>query len=330
MLRIASADHVDDLVVNHARKDVLRISADDTIADALRQAQQSDTSGRIVYFYVVDEQERLQGVLPTRRLLLNPPDTCIADIMEPKVIALPATATLVEACELFMTHRLLALPVVDREQRLLGVVDVELYTDKLSDLVRWKESADVFQLIGVRLEQVRRVTAAAAFRGRFPWLTCNLISGLACAFLAASYQGILNQVILLATFIPIILTLAESVSMQSLTLALQYQAAGPWQWGTAWRAFRRESIISLLLGMAGGAVVGAVVWAWQRQPAVAAAIAAAICASVMVDGVLGLCVPMALRILRRDPKFASGPIALAITDFATLSCYFSLATWGLS
>jgi len=330
MLRMATVDHVDDLVVNYARRDVLRISAGDTIHDALDRAQHGSLGGRIVYFYVVDDQDRLQGVLPTRRLLLNPPDTRIAEIMEPNVITLPSTATLVEACELFMTHRLLALPVVDRERRLLGVVDVEIYTDKLSDLVRWKESADVFQRIGVRLEQVRRVAAAAAFRGRFPWLTCNILSGLACALLATHFEGILNQAIVLATFIPIILTLAESVSMQSLTLALQCQAAGPWQWATAWRAIRRESIISLLLGMAGGGVVGAVVWSWQREPAVAVVIATAICASMVVAGLLGLGVPMTLRVLRRDPKFASGPIALAITDFATLSAYFVLATWGLS
>jgi magnesium transporter len=329
MLRMASVDHVDDLVVNYARQDVLRISPRDTIQDALDQAQHGTLGGRIVYFYVVDEQGRLQGVLPTRRLLLNPPSTRIAEIMESNVIALPANATLVEACELFMTHRLLALPVVDREQRLLGVVDVEIYTDKLSDLVRWKESADVFQRIGVRLEQVRRVAATAAFRGRFPWLTCNILSGLACALLATCYQGILNQAIVLATFIPIILTLAESVSMQSLTLALQYQASGPWQWATAWRAVRRESSISLLLGLAGGGLVGAVVWSWQRQPAIAVVIATAICASMLLAGLLGLIVPMALRILQRDPKFASGPIALAITDFVTLSCYFALATWGL-
>jgi magnesium transporter len=329
MLRKASVDLIDDLVVNHARKDAVRISARDTIAQALQHAQHNGTAGRIVYFYVVDDQGRLTGVLPTRRLLLNPPDTAIADIMERNVVTLPATATLVEAGEVFMAHRLLALPVVDQKRRLLGVIDVEFYTEQLSDLVRWKENEHVFQLIGVRLAHVRRASAGAVFGRRFPWLLCNIVGGLACALLAERFQGLLDHVIALALFIPIVLSLAESVSIQSLTLALQFHTAGPLRVGTLLRVCRQEALVGLLLGGAAGGLVGLVVWAWQRQPAVAVAIGGAISSSVLAAALLGLCVPMALRALQRDPKVASGPIALAFTDLATLSCYFGLAACWL-
>ncbi len=327
--RAASVDLADDLVVNHARNDMLRISTEDTIADALDRAQHNHAAGRIVYFYVVDERGRLAGVLPTRRLLLNPPETRIADIMERNVIALPLNATLSQACELFMAHRLLALPVVDGERRLLGVVDVELYTDKLSDLIRWKENEDVFQLIGVRLAYVRRASTLAAFRGRFPWLLCNIVGGLACAALSASFQSVLDHVILLALFIPIVLSLAESVSIQSLTLALQFHTSGRFRLATALRICRQEAFTGLLLGLASGGLVGLAVWAWQRQALVAAAIGGAITASMCAAALLGLLVPVLLRALQRDPKVASGPIALTITDLATLSCYFGLAACWL-
>jgi len=330
MLRAASVELVDDLVVNHARTDVPRVSAADTVADALEKARQDQAVGRIVYFYVIDAEGRLAGVLPTRRLIMAPADSPVAEIMERNVISLPATATLLEACEALMAHRLLALPVVDNKRRFLGVVDVELYTDRVSDLLRWKENEDVFQLIGVRLASVRRASAVAAFRGRFPWLFCNIVGGLACAALASQFQGILDQVILLALFIPIVLSLAESVSIQSLTLALQFHAATPMRLGAALRAARDEAAIGILLGLAGGTLVGLAVWAWHRQAAVATAIGGAVSASMLVATLLGLSVPMALRALQRDPKVASGPIALAATDLATLSCYFGLAAWWLS
>lgn len=329
MLRMASVDLVDDLAVNHARKDVLRISSRDTVADALRRARHDRFAGHIVYFYVVDEQGRLAGVLPTRRLLMAPARKSVAELMERNLVTLPATATLVEACEALMTHRLLAIPVVDGRRQFLGVVDVELYTDKVSDLVRWKENQDLFQLIGVRLASVRRASATEAFRGRFPWLLCNIVGGLACALLASSFQGVLDRLVVLAMFIPIVLSLAESVSIQSLTLALQFHAAMPFRLGALVRAGHDEAATGLLLGISGGGLVGLAVWAWQREAAVAAAIGGAIGASMLVAALLGLSVPIVLRALQRDPKVASGPIALAITDLATLCCYFGLATWWL-
>ena len=185
---------------------------DQTLGEAVAQIQQQEVGGRIVYFYVVDREQRLQGVLPIRRVLLNPPETPVADVMVRNVVALPATATLVDACEHFMLHRFLALPIVDENRRILGVVDVELYTDEISDLARREESEDVFQLIGVRLAEVQQASPLAAFRRRFPWLLCNVAGGLACAILAWQFEGVLDEVIVLSLFIPVVLSVAESVA----------------------------------------------------------------------------------------------------------------------
>src|SRR5215471_9047148 len=87
--------------------------------------------GRIIYFYVVDDEGRLSGVVPTRRLLLSAPEAPLADIMVRQVVAIPATATVLDACEFFTLHRLLAFPVVDEQRRIVGLVDVEMYTDEL-------------------------------------------------------------------------------------------------------------------------------------------------------------------------------------------------------
>src|SRR5580658_7402775 len=113
------------------RHDLACLEAEQTVGDSLAMIRQQPPTGRIIYFYVVDSELRLVGVLPTRRLLLSPPDKIISEIMITQVIAIPETATVLEACEFFTLHRLLAFPVVDARHRIIGVVDIELYTKEL-------------------------------------------------------------------------------------------------------------------------------------------------------------------------------------------------------
>lgn len=295
----------------------------------MARVQGSPVEGRIVYFYVVDEDRRLQGVVPTRRLLLSAPETAVADIMQRNVITLPATATLLDACEFFTMHRLMALPVVDEEHRMLGVVDVELYTDEVSDLADRRESESVFQLIGVRLAQVRQASIPTAVRRRSPWLLCNVSGGLACAYLASLYEQVLAEVVVLAMFIPVVLTLAESVSIQSLTLTLQVHPVGRFQWRKVLWAVRREAMVSMLLGLGCGGLVGLVAGFWQGRSLVGLCIALSIALAVTTGALFGLLVPTVLRALQRDPKPAAGPIALAMTDITALFYYLALAAMVL-
>jgi magnesium transporter len=317
--------HFNEPITRHVHQNFVRLFVGETVGEALRRLQRGPVEGRIVYFYVVDEEDRLEGVLPTRSLLLNPPQTPLADIVERNTIAIPEDATLLDACEFFIQHRLLALPVVDRQRRIVGVLDVELYTDEISELVRKEEYDDVFQIIGVRLARLRKAPILTVFRGRFPWLLCNVAGGLACAALASLFEGVLDEVVVLAMFIPVVLALGESVSIQSLTLAVEIHDAGKPRWGEVLRRLRREAIVGLLLGLACGAIVGIAAMAQHRVPSVALVILASIALSVTTAAVLGLSLPIALRAARRDPAVASGPIVLAMTDIATLLYYLGLA-----
>ena len=151
------------------RTELARLRVDHTVGEALAALRQSPPPARIVYFYVVDDDDRLKGVIPARGLLLSPPETPIADIMLRSVIAIPSEATVLDACEFFVLHRFLAFPVVDAERRLIGAIDVELYTDELRDLGGGLND-DLFQLIGVHLAWARatqpvRAPSAAASRG---------------------------------------------------------------------------------------------------------------------------------------------------------------------
>jgi magnesium transporter len=318
-----------ELALAHARSDFPRIQAGQTIADALAAVQRSQIGSRIVYFYVLDDQERLVGVVPTRRLLLNPPETPIASIMVISVIHLPADATLLDACEMFLLHRLLALPIVDEQGRMLGVIDVDEYTDELSELGRDEQAQDIFQLIGVRVALLRHASLPALFRNRFPWLLANIGGGLACAAIGGVFQATLDQILALALFIPVVLALAESVAVQSLTLTLQAQHGSRIDWASVLKSLARELPVGIALGTACGILVAAVAWLWQGQPGVAACILVSILLSVTTATVLGLLVPSAMLAAQRDPKVASGPLTLAVADMLTMVYYLGLATWWL-
>jgi magnesium transporter len=318
-----------DTVLQHMRTNPARLNIDQTVGQALETIRQSPPPARIVYFYVVDSDGRLQGVIPTRGLLLSPPEMHIRDIMLPKVVAIPASATVLEACEFFVFHRFLAFPIVDPQRHLVGSIDVELYTDELRDLGGGLDDS-LFQLIGVHLARAKRIGVFSSFHNRFTWLLCNLVGGVICAFLCGFFEADLKNAVALALFIPVVLSLGESVSIQSLSLSLQRLHGKPPSWLAIGRRIWTESLVGLLLGTASGLLVGAIALLWIGKLSMVGCILGGIVAGVTCAAVTGVLVPNLLHRLKLDPRVAAGPIALAVADIITLLCYFELARMLLS
>jgi magnesium transporter len=303
---------------------------DQTVGAGLEAIRQCPPEGRIVYFYVVDEQNRLQGVVPTRRLLLSPQDARVADVMERRLVTIPQTATIQDACELFAMHRLLGFPVVDDQRRIVGVIDVDLYTRELGELEQAERSDDLFQLIGVHASAARpQASILYAFRQRFPWLLCNIACGIISALLLGLFKTELERVIALATFIPVVLNLAESVSTQSVSLALERLHGERPTVRLICSRLQSEILTGLLLGMASGGAIGLTALIWLGQFRVLLVLLGGIAGGVACSAVVGAAMPILVRLFRRDPRVAAGPIALASADVITLLVYCNLARWIL-
>ncbi|MCS7167212.1 MAG: CBS domain-containing protein [Gemmatales bacterium] len=310
-------------VTNWMRRDFAVLHAEQTVAEAIESLRCQRLQSRIIYLYVLDDQGRLRGVVPTRRLLLSPPQTRIADIMVTKVITIPAQATLLDACEFFVLHRYLAFPVVDEEGHMLGVVDIELYAQERVELEqRWD---DLFQLVGVHLAAARQTEPWQAFRARFPWLTCNVVGGLLAAWLSGIFQEDIRSAVALALFIPVVLSLAEAVSMQSVSLILQLLHLRSVSWYLLFGRLWREVQTGALLGLATGLLVSLAALVWPGHWPVALTVLGGISLGVLLGACLGVTVPTVLRLLHLDPRVAAGPLALTMTDLATLLAYFSFA-----
>ena len=320
---------LNDPVAHHMRTDFARLHTNQTIAEALVSIREMPPEGRIIYFYVVDDENRLKGVVPVRRLLLNSPDKSVGDIMVRDVITLPKTATVLDACEFFIFHRLLAFPVVDEKHCLMGIVDVELYTDELTDLDRREGNDELFQLIGVHLTDAQQASPLTAFRNRFPWLMANIAGGILAAFLSGVFKAELQKAVALALFIPVVLALAESVSIQSLSLALQVLRGKKPTMQAILKKLRSEVVTGIFLGVASGAAVAMVALLWLSQVRVVVCLMGGIAGGVTCAAVIGVSMPNIIRLLHREPQVAAGPVALASTDMVTLLIYFSLARWLL-
>jgi magnesium transporter len=314
----------EDPITLHMRTDVNPLRMGQTVGEVLAELRAHPPEERIHYFYVVDEEGRIRGVVPTRRMLISGLDQPIETVMIPRVVTLPETATVLDACEMFTLHKFLAFPVVDREGRLRGVVDVGLYTDEVTDLAERSAVEEMFQLVGVRLEQARLGGPGRAAWVRFPWLLCNVAGGILAALLSGMFQEVLDRYLVLALFIPVVLTLSESVAIQSVSLAVQTIRGG--SRGGNGGIVLRELATGVLLGLACGMIVAGMCWGWKGQAPVALVLLSAIMVAMAVSAVVGLVMPGLLERFRGDPRVAAGPIALVLADLATLGVYYGLGT----
>ncbi len=314
----------------HLYRRFVSFKADDTVAQALAKIQKQRADQQITYFYVLDDQQRLVGVVPVRNLLFAKPDTKIADCMLPDVVAVSDEATIAQAGSLMLEHKLLAVPVVDEERKMLGVLDLGHFTEDAIDSLSMMQRPQIdrfFQMLGLHISLNRHVSPWARFKERFPWLLCNVASGLLCAFIASFYELLIQQVVLLAMFITVVLALGESVSTQSMTVTLQALDERYFSWSIVRRFLSKELATSLLLGAGCGLLIGIAAFVAKRQFIQSLAVGMSVSLSILTACGLGVLIPSLIRSLRMDPKVAAGPIVLACADVATLLYYFNLMKW---
>jgi magnesium transporter len=333
MLEPAGIPDFNSRVVEHARKDFPLLDADSTVAQALERIRREGIGERVIYFFAVDADKRLVGVLPTRRLLTAALDAPLRDIMVRRVVAVPASATVLDACEFFVLYKFFAFPVIDEQRRVVGVIDVSLFAEEMLQAgeseVRPHAASpvhdDIFEVLGLHLEQIRGASPWRAFRFRFPWLLVTVAAGTMSAILAGAFEVTLARSLVIAFFLTMVLGLNESVTAQSMSVTIQAlrSATVTWQWFVT--AFRREMATALLLGLACGAVVSAIVWLWRSDLRGAFVIGGSIALSLVTACLFGLGVPSLLHRFKLDPKIAAGPISLALADFCALLIYFTAA-----
>jgi len=303
---------------------------DQTVEEVIQIIHSKKTKREPDYFYVVDKENVLQGIITLRDILYNSPNTLLVDVFDSDILKVYDDEPLEKGLKVLASHQLLAIPVVDRENHFLGVLEVMLHdsgTFYKSKRIQYKHlKEDIFQFIGFSIEQRKKNSPWIEFRYRMPWLLCNLVGGLICAAISEFFQLTLATFVILTVFIPLVLAISESVAIQSMTLSLRFLHIRKIHWPQVWKRLFIEGKTSFLLGVASALIITFFYFAWSVEIQPVIAIAISIILAMVASSLFGAAFPVVLHALHLDPKVAAGPVVLMMADIITISVYLSLST----
>lgn len=307
--------------------DVFSIHQDVTIAEATRMVQTADDLPQHVhYLYVVDEHERLVGVIGIRQLVRCKPDQPVHAVMTTELVYVTADTDQEKVAELASRYDLVAIPVVDDQRRLLGVVTI----DDIVDVLREEATEDILKMAGAGQMLVDTRSFAASFRARMPWLLAAAAGGLLVAASLQGFEGALQSVPALALFMPVVAGMGGNVGTQSSTIVVRGLAVGYVETNRLGRLVLREVTLGATLGAvygAGIAFAAPMLGATSSDPFnLGLVITLGMMGSMMIAAAVGTSVPLLMHRLNIDPAVATGPFVTTSVDILGLLFYFWLAT----
>ena len=308
---------------------VFALSEDMTAGEAITTLQGSRDVEMVFYLYVVDVRRHLVGVISLRRLLLVPPVTPLKRIMTTDLISARVDMDQEEVARLVASYNLLAIPVVDEENKLVGVITV----DDVIDVIKDEATEDVYRLAGVTGDDRVFTRASESLRKRMPWLQVNLVTAFVAASVVAMFEGTIGRWSALAVFMPVVAGMGGNAATQTLTVIVRGIALGELTWANTRKALLKEAVVGVANGIGCGVVAGLVVWIWKGSPALGVIIGAAMVINMFVAATAGTLIPLALRALKVDPALASSVFITTLTDVFGFLSFLGLGTlvlrhWG--
>jgi magnesium transporter len=295
------------------------LRADQTIV-ALRLV--AEKAEHISYVYVLDPNEHLLGVLPFHRLVLSPPERLVRDLMAINPIRVRADADAAIAARLLRDRNLLAVPVVDAEDRLLGIVTV----DDAADLLEEELEDDYLRQAGTDAEAMEQRNPIQVARLRLPWLLGTMVIELFAGLVISHYDGVLQRVILLASFMPVISAVSGNVGLQAAAIVVRGLDTGHVSTQRWKKQVTKELASTLVMAAACGLVLGTVGAMWSRHLQFGLVIGVAMTSSMLTAGFMGTVIPMLSQRLGFDPATTAGPFETAFQDVVGFAVFLWLAS----
>lgn len=298
-----------------------------TVAEAIDRIRKLTESLLVTYGFVVDETGRLIGVVTMRDLLLAEPRQCLREIMLPDPFYLLHECDLLEAMKRVVNRHFPVYPVCDREGRLVGTVRGRT----LFEHQAYEISAQVGSLVGVEKEERLSTPWPTSLRFRHPWLQLNLLTAFVAAGVVGFFQKTIDQVVVLAMFLPVLAGQSGNTGCQSLAVTLRGLTLGDLPDGRGRRLIFKEGLLGMLNGFLVGLTAGLGMWLVarlqgnERALILANVVFLAMIGSCIVSGIAGATIPLLLRRLGADPATASSIFLTTITDVASMGLFLSLA-----
>ena len=301
---------------------VFALREDLTVGEAITEMQIHRDVEMVFYLYVVDERRHLVGVVSLRRLLLVSPETPLKRIMTTDLITARVDTYQEEVARQVAAYNLLAIPVVDEENKLVGIITV----DDVIDVIKEEATEDINRLAGVAGDERAFTPAMESLRKRLPWLGVNLVTAFLAAAVVALFESTIDLFPVLAIFMPIVAGMGGNAGTQTLTVVVRGIALGELTWSNSRKALLKEIVVGIGNGVALGVVAALVVWATRGNPVLGVVLGLAMIINMFVAAAAGTLVPLGLRAANVDPALASSVFITTMTDVFGFFSFLGLAT----
>ena len=276
----------------------------------------------VQYAYVVEDSQKLFGVLRLRDLLLADNDISVADLVKNHLVAVNANTCLEQLREIFDTHNYLGVPVTDKNGILLGVVSRTAVDEATQD----KVASDFRRSLGLVEEEIRTMPILRRSRSRLTWLSLNIVLNVLAASVIAYYQETLSKVIALAIFLPMISDMSGCSGSQAVAVSMRELSLGLLEPYELLRVWLKEMSVGILNGLAIGGLLGSIAWAFSGNIWLFFVIFITLAINTVIAVIIGGSLPLILKRCNVDPALASGPILTTITDMLGFFLVLSIAT----
>lgn len=305
---------------------VFSLEEETTVAEAITELQDAGDLEMVFYIYVVDEHGNLVGVLSLRQLILKRPEIRLKDIMETDVIRVTTDTDQEEVSQLVASYNILAIPVVDAQNKLVGVITV----DDVIDVIKQEATEDMYLLAGLDTEERVFTPPGTSIRKRIPWLVVNLFTAFLVAFVVSLFEGTISQFAILAVFMPVVPLLGGNAGNQTMTVMVRGIALGELSWSNSRKALVKEVAVGVANGFLMGILVGIAAFLWKGNPWLGLILALAMVGTLLVAAIMGTLVPLFLRWMKVDPALASSVFVTTATDVAGFLLFLGLGASLLS
>ncbi|PAD11749.1 magnesium transporter [Shouchella clausii] len=305
-------------------KEFVRLSVESTAKKVIEELRESAPDAETIYYlYVVDKDQRLAGVVSLRDLIIAVPEMTVDEIMSTQVVSVNENEDQEDVARLIQEYDFLAVPVVTPDKRLVGIITV----DDVMDVLEEEITEDFGEFTASRGATDLSLTAFTAAKKRAPWLILLMFFGLITANIIGQFEQTLEQVVLLAAFMPMLMGTAGNTGTQSLAVAVRAIATGSFERGGVMRTVKRELGTGVMLGITCMIVLmGIISLFYKGNFLLAFIVGISLFFALSVAAVIGATVPIIINKLKIDPAVASGPFITTMNDIVSLLIYFTVAT----
>jgi magnesium transporter len=300
--------------------------ADATVQEAIDTIREKrEEVENVYYLFVVDDFDRLVGVVSLKDLVLESPERKVRDIMNPEVISVNVNIDQEEVYHLVKKYDLVTIPVVDEQNRLTG----RITHDDIIDVIEEEADEDMALMAGVIRQEIAEESSLKISRARLPWLVVGLFGGILAAAVINQFESSLERILALSFFFPVIMAMGGNTGTQAATVAVRGLATGDISLVHIGKRLWVEMKVALFNGVICGILLGVIVGLWLSDYGLGSIVALSLVLIILNSGFIGAAVPLVLKRLNIDPALATGPFVTTSNDIFSLLIYLGLVTFFL-